>query len=425
MVLVRRRGTFVTALVRALKQRGVPVAGVDRMVLTAQLAVEDLVALGQFLLLPEDDLTLAGLLKSPLYGLDEAALFSLAHGRGDRRLWDELRRRADEDPLLRLAADELSALLARADFVAPYELFADVLAARGGRRAALSRLGPEAADPIDEFLALALAYERTHIPSLQGFLHWLATGEVEIKRDLDQRGRDEVRVLTVHGAKGLQAPIVFLPDTLQTPAQTSRLHWTEDGLPLWSPRKDFDAPAAQAARQIALRCRDEEYRRLLYVAMTRAEDRLYVCGWQTRRAAPPGNWYELIAPGLATVAVPTNFDFTALIGEDGWSGPGLRLDQAQSAAAKSDQRASSHAIPAELGALVAAGRARTAPAAGAVAPDPRRTLGALAARAAGRRASGGGVQARPPRPSSAADPARSRAATAKPRSRSLSCPAGP
>jgi ATP-dependent helicase/nuclease subunit A len=346
MVLVRRRGTFVTALVRALKQRGVPVAGVDRMVLTAQLAVEDLVALGQFLLLPEDDLTLAGLLKSPLYGLDEAALFRLAHGRGDRRLWDELRRRADEDPLLRHAADELSALLARADFVAPYELFADVLAARGGRRAALSRLGPEAADPIDEFLALTLAYERTHIPSLQGFLHWLATGEVEIKRDLDQQGRDEVRVLTVHGAKGLQAPIVFLPDTLQTPAQTSRLHWTEDGLPLWSPRKDFDAPAAQAARQIALRSRDEEYRRLLYVAMTRAEDRLYVCGWQTRRAAPPGNWYDLIAAGLATVAAPTNFDFTALIGEDGWSGPGLRLDQAQSAAAKSDQRASPHAIPA-------------------------------------------------------------------------------
>jgi ATP-dependent helicase/nuclease subunit A len=342
MVLVRRRGNFVTALVRALKQRGVPVAGVDRMVLTAQLAIEDLVALGQFLLLPDDDLTLASLLKSPLYGIDEAALFRLAHGRGDRRLWDELRRRADEDVTLRHAADELAALLARTDFVAPYELFADVLAARGGRRAALSRLGPEAADPLDEFLALALAYERTHIPSLQGFLHWLATGEVEIKRDLDQRGRDEVRVLTVHGAKGLQAPIVFLPDTLQTPAQMPRLQWTEDGLPLWSPRKSFDAPAAQAARQIALRRRDQEYRRLLYVAMTRAEDRLYVCGWQTQRPAPPLNWYELVAGGLATVAAPANFDFTGLIGEDGWSGPGFHLDQAQSAAARPDRRAAPH-----------------------------------------------------------------------------------
>src|SRR5258708_25444903 len=147
-----------------------------------------------------------------------------------RPLWDELRRRAADGPHLRHAADELSALLARVDFVAPYELFADILAARGGRRAALSRLGPEAADPLDELLALALAYERAHIPSLQGFLHWLAAGAVEIKRDLDQRRRDEVRGMTVHGANGPQAPIVVLPDTLQPPTQTPRLLWTADAL---------------------------------------------------------------------------------------------------------------------------------------------------------------------------------------------------
>jgi ATP-dependent helicase/nuclease subunit A len=345
MVLVRRRGPFVSALVRALKQRGVPVAGVDRMVLTAQLAVEDLVALGQFLLLPEDDLTLATLLKSPLYGIDEETLFTLANGRGERRLWDELRRLAAHDMRLRHAADELAALLARADFVAPYELFADVLSARGGRREALGRLGPDAADPLDEFLALALAYERAHIPSLQGFLHWLATGEVEIKRDLDQRDRDEVRVLTVHGAKGLQAPIVFLPDTLQAPNQTPRLLWTADGLPLWSARKDLDAPAARAAREAALQRRDEEYRRLLYVAMTRAEDRLYICGWRTRRAAPTGSWYELAAAGLATIAEPTAFDFAPLAGADGWTGGGLRHDRRQSVAARPEPSDPGSAIP--------------------------------------------------------------------------------
>jgi ATP-dependent helicase/nuclease subunit A len=338
MVLVRRRGRFVDALVRALKNRGVPVAGIDRMVLTEQLAVEDLVALGQFLLLPDDALTLATLLKSPLYGIDEDTLFALAAGRGERPLWDVLRQHADGDPRLRHAADELSALLARADFVAPYELYADVLSARGGRRAALSRLGPEAADPLDEFLALALAYERAHIPSLQGFLHWLATGAVEIKRDLDQRDRDEVRVLTVHGAKGLQAPIVFLPDTLQAPTQIPRLLWTADGLPLWSPRKDLDAPAAQAARRIAVERRDEEYRRLLYVAMTRAEDRLYLCGWRTKRPGPSHCWYDLAASGLAAIAVPEAFDFTPLIGPDGWAGAGQRHDRPQEVAAKIDSR---------------------------------------------------------------------------------------
>ena len=366
MVLVRRRGPFVGALVRALKQRGVPVAGVDRMVLTTQLAVEDLVALGHFLLLPTDDLTLAALLKSPLYGIGEETLFALAHGRGKRSLWDELRRLAVQDPRLHHAADELAALLARADFVAPYELFADILSARGGRRAALGRLGPEAADPLDEFLALALAYERAHIPSLQGFLHWLATGAVEIKRDLDQRDRDEVRVLTVHGAKGLQAPIVFLPDTLQAPTQMPRLLWTADGLPLWSARKEFDAPAARIARQAALRRRDEEHRRLLYVAMTRAEDRLYVCGWRTRRAAPAGCWYELVAGGLAAVAAPAQFDFVPLAGDDGWAGAGRRDDRTQRVAAKSEERDTGHLVPpADL-----PGWARTPPRADPAPPRP-------------------------------------------------------
>ncbi|HZS85516.1 MAG TPA: double-strand break repair helicase AddA [Stellaceae bacterium] len=342
MVLVRRRGPFVGALVRALKQRRIAVAGADRMRLAEQLVVEDLTALGQFLLLPEDDLTLAAVLKGPLFAVTEEMLFTLAHGRGTRSLWSELRRRADEHPALRAAADALSELLARVDFAAPYELFAEILGARGGRRAILARLGAEAGDPLDEFLAQALAYERAHIPSLQGFLHWLQSGETEVKRDLDQRGRDEVRILTVHGAKGLQAPIVFLPDTMQVPKQTPRLLWARDGegeLPLWSARRELEAPAAEAARQEALRRREEEYRRLLYVAMTRAEDRLYVCGWQTRKAPPAGCWYNLVAKGLSGVAEKCAHDFSTLIGADGWSGPGLRLDSPQRVPAKDDNAA--------------------------------------------------------------------------------------
>src|SRR3546814_5568783 len=66
---------------------------------------------------------------------------------------------------------------------------------------------------------------RVHVPSLQGFLHWLAAGAVEIKRDLDAGARGEVRIMTVHGAKGLQAPIVFLPDTLQVPQPRGGLLW--------------------------------------------------------------------------------------------------------------------------------------------------------------------------------------------------------
>ena len=176
MVLVRQRGDFVEALVRAFKARNVPVAGVDRMVLSEQIAVMDLLALGAFLLLPEDDLTLATLLKSPLMGFDEDLLFALAHDRGEASLWQTLAQRRDVHGLFAEAHDVLLDLLARVDFERPYELYAGVLA-RGGRERLFARLGPDAADPIDEFLSLALTYERSHAPTLQGFLHWVAAGQ--------------------------------------------------------------------------------------------------------------------------------------------------------------------------------------------------------------------------------------------------------
>jgi len=347
MVLVRRRTGFVSELVRGLKLRGVPVAGVDRMVLTEQLAVMDLIAFGQVLLLPDDDLTLATVLKSPLVGLDEDQLYEVAHGRERLSLWDALAKRAAKDKApgaFRAAHDLLARFLALADYLRPYELYSELLVREGGRGKLLARLGIEAEDPIAEFLNRALGYEREAAPSLQGFLHWFAAGDAEIKRDLEQTVRDEVRIMTVHGAKGLQAPIVILPDTMQVPTRHDPLLWTaldeqDDDpalprLPLWPPRVADDDAVAAAARARAGQRRDEEYRRLLYVALTRAEDRLYVCGWQTRKAPPPDCWYNLVSDGLQALAVEGTvqavpFDFTALTPE-GWSGVGLRLAHEQS-----------------------------------------------------------------------------------------------
>ncbi|HJU19721.1 MAG TPA: UvrD-helicase domain-containing protein, partial [Stellaceae bacterium] len=332
MVLVRRRNAFLGELLRALKQRQIPVAGADRLVLTQQLAVQDLIALGRFLLLPEDDLNLATVLKGPLFGIDEESLFDLAHGRGAESLWSRLRARAAADPRLREIAERLSALLARADFVPPYELYAEILGAGGGRRAVLERLGPEAADPVEEFLSLALAYEREHVPSLQGFLHWLATGETEVKRDFAARERDEVRILTVHGAKGLEAPIVFLPDTMQVPSPRADLVWTrKEGVPLWRPRGNLSVPSHDREREALRRREMQEYRRLLYVALTRAQDRLYVCGWETQKKAPEYCWYALCRAGLKTIAAPFDFDAGDLLGRDGWRGTGFVLTGGQSA----------------------------------------------------------------------------------------------
>ena len=324
LVLVQRRSGFVAELVRALKERDLPVAGTDRMVLSDQLAVRDLIALGRFALLPSDDLTLAELLKSPLIGFGEELLFELAHGRTGR-LWPTLVERSRDDPRYADARARLAAWLARADRVPPYEFFAEALIAEGGRRKLVERLGPQANDPIDEFLSQALHYQLAHAPSLEGFLHWLESSEAEVRRDLEF-GRDEIRVLTVHGAKGLEAPIVFLPDTCRVPRQDSRILWlaneTAGELPLWPPRRELEVGAAEAARRAARTARDDEYRRLLYVAMTRAEDRLYVGGWTTKKLTT-GCWYDLIRSGLADVAVPVE---TAI------AGPVLRVAGDQSAA---------------------------------------------------------------------------------------------
>jgi ATP-dependent helicase/nuclease subunit A len=326
MVLLRRRGPFVEALVRALKDLNVPVAGVDRMVLNEQLAVMDLLVLGEFLLLPEDDLTLATVLKGPLLGFNDDDLFELAHQR-DGSLWQALRQRAAEEPRFADAHDYLARLLADVDFLRPYELYAQLLN-RGGRAAILSRLGPDAADPLDEFLSLALTYERTNIPSLQGFLHWMETGRAEVKRDLEQAG-GAVRVMTVHGAKGLQAPIVILPDTMQVPTTAPHLLWPEDDdILLWAPRADDRDEAATAASERARALQAEEYRRLLYVAMTRARDRLYICGWETARGAPDDCWYQLIRDAMEGIAQSVQSSFLANDSEP-IGGAVLRLQSVQ------------------------------------------------------------------------------------------------
>ena len=315
MVLVRRRSGFVEELVRSLKELDVPVAGVDRMVLAEQMAVMDLIALGRFLLQPEDDLQLACVLKGPLLGLSEEDLFELAYKR-PRSLWSSLRDKAKTDLHFHQAHSFLTDLMNRTDYVRPFELYTYVLSALEGRKKLISRLGFEADDPINEFLDLALQYERSHTPALEGFLAWLETGDTEVKRDLEQASHNAVRVMTVHGAKGLQAPIVFMPDTLQAPSKGPRLLWpkdpeTSEDLFIWPPKSEFYEDLSKAEKDRLAHRRDEEYRRLLYVALTRAEDRLYICGWETKRAAPANCWYNLIRQGLDGVADEIEDDFLA------------------------------------------------------------------------------------------------------------------
>jgi len=302
MILVRRRTIFDHYMIRALKARNIPVAGQDKMLLGEQIAVMDLIAAGNFALMPDDDLTLAVMLKSPFIGFGEAALFALAHGRKGS-LWPALLSRAGEGDIFGKACDFLTELTALADIVPPFEFYSRLLGPLGGRERLLARLGQEANDPIDEFLQLAMDYETGNISSLQGFLSWIERDDVEIKRDMEQ-GQDQVRIMTVHAAKGLQAPIVILPDSCRMPQKGSRLLWAgpeEDALLFWPGNKQYElGPCAEARQKITL-TRDQEYLRLLYVALTRAEDRLYITGWQGRKQRDDACWYNLIERTMETI----------------------------------------------------------------------------------------------------------------------------
>jgi len=290
MILLPRREPFGGEVIRQLKLRRIPVAGADRVRLTEQVAAMDLIALGRFVLQREDDLNLAALLRSPLCGLSEEELFSLAHPR-KTDLWGALvARQKDFTSAYRF----LSAMLERADYAPPFEFYSHALTALGGKEKLLARLGPESADAIEEFLSLTLTHEQAHSPSLENFVDWVERGGTEIKRDME-RGRNEVRVMTVHGAKGLEADIVILPDTTSLPEPPSRKgHLLFDGDDVLFPLSDAEAPAmVKAAKARAEAEMLKEHRRLFYVALTRARDRLYVCGFENKKGVREGSWYQL------------------------------------------------------------------------------------------------------------------------------------
>ena len=283
LILVQRRNVFVEEMIRALKLVGVPVAGTDRMRLAEHLAVMDLLALARFCLLADDDLSLAELLKSPLVGLDDDALFDIAHERGGGSLWRALRQRGKEDEKIGEIVGRLCRWRKQARELAPFAFFQSVLVS-GGRAKLARRLGLDASDPLDVFLDQLRAYERDHVPSLQGFLHWMERAQVEIKRDHDT-GRSGVRVMTVHGAKGLEADVVFLPDSCRAAwhaRHDPQLFFGDVGKGepplLWARSSSWDVAFSAEEREAFRAEEEEESWRLLYVAMTRARDRLYICG---------------------------------------------------------------------------------------------------------------------------------------------------
>ncbi|HEY8593366.1 MAG TPA: double-strand break repair helicase AddA [Sphingomicrobium sp.] len=314
LVLVRSRGELASLIVARLFSAGVPVAGVDRLHLHEPLAVQDLLAAVKFAVQPNDDLSVACLLVSPLIGWDQEQLRQLAYGRDGKKLWAELRRRAGESDAFGAAYEVLSELLRIADFTTPAVFLETILSGpMQGRHKLYARLGMAARDPIDELVNSALEFERNETPSLDRFLAWFSLGTVDVQRDPGRPG-NEVRVMTVHGAKGLEAPVVILADATADPAKLGRTPITLDfdvegtgAAPLLRPKKDercapFEEKIAEEEKRDL-----EEHWRLLYVALTRAADRLVVAGVAPKpkkdgsEARPQNCWHVTVERALTSL----------------------------------------------------------------------------------------------------------------------------
>ncbi|WFU47515.1 double-strand break repair helicase AddA [Sinorhizobium terangae] len=336
IVLVRKRDAFVNALTRALKRRNnIPVAGADRLVLTSHIAIQDLMALGRFALLPDDDLSLAALLKSPLINLGEDDLFELAAGRAETEsLWQRLQSLGvDETSRYRPVAGRLSQYSDLARQMLPHDFYARILGVLGGRAAFLARLGSEVSDILDEFLTFALDHERAGLPGLQAFISTLEIEAPTVKREQDKE-RDEVRVMTVHAAKGLEAPVVFLVDgggkafnSQHVPDLRLFEKQRPDGstvtVPVWrAPGSGTNSLLnADNARLKALA--EEEYRRLLYVGMTRAADRLVICGYRGQRENTD-TWHAMVQGTLAQDLKGRGTPMVFRAGGEEWTGHAWR-----------------------------------------------------------------------------------------------------
>ena len=304
LILVRKRGPLFEEILRALKHAKVPVAGADRLALSEHIVFDDLVALGRFCLFPDDDLTLAALLRSPFCDVTDESLYALAHGRAGT-LWQTLVARSAEQPDWNAAREVLAEALAQARTQRPFEFYSRMLGFRSLRARLLRRLGGEAEDALDEFLNQVLAAETRGVADLESLVAAFAGLDITVKREMEAV-RNEVRVMTAHGAKGLEASIVFLPETTsQSGGRAPPLIETAEGGFLWAGAKALDCEASAAARERRAKAEADESWRLLYVALTRARERLVLCGRLpgNRKEESLKGWWGLLNPAFDAEAI--------------------------------------------------------------------------------------------------------------------------
>ena len=299
LILIQRRNSFAEEMVRACKNANVNITGIDKINLNEQIVVMDLMSAARFVLLPDDDLNLCCLLKSPLFGHNDDDLFQLCYQRGNNSVWQQLQ----QNPSFASTCLILQNLYAMSGNIRPFEFFSYILNNLQGRRKFIARLSMECEDALDEFINLTLSFEQERIPTLQTFVEWMDSDDMEIKRSLEQNNIDAVRLMTVHGSKGLQAPVVILPDTVRFKTAKQEAGWQKDDNSLLYPLgKDYYDEKCIQLQNKQQNSIIEEYNRLLYVALTRAGEQLFICGYTGKNSPNENSWYEICKQSLSKIS---------------------------------------------------------------------------------------------------------------------------
>jgi len=301
MILVQQRCAFMRHLVQAFQKYDIPISGLDRLHLSSHIVVEDLLALGEFLLNTMNDYALASILKSPLFGVSEEDLFELSVNRAKKSLWENMQEIAEQNPKYKTIMHTLGTWKAASQQKTPYGFYAQILSVDQIREKYIDRMGVGVHEILDEFLNLVQTYQSQPAPTLHGVIEWIRQVDIEIKKDTSSQIMNEVRLMTVHGSKGLQAPIVFMPDTVRMPKMKQRIFWSDAGL-LWNASMHLKNDTIQALKDEVSCKQFEEYHRLLYVAMTRAEDTLIISGWNNYKNTPDLCWYKHLVDSLGPVS---------------------------------------------------------------------------------------------------------------------------
>ena len=285
MILVRKRSKVMYKIISECKKRNIPIENKDKLFANDNLIIQDILSLLKFILLPNDDLNLAGLLKTPIIGINEGELFQLAYNRQGTSLWQHIQQSkpAFHDYLLSLV-----------DFYqhnTVYDLILKVMYQDNKIKEFSKRLGNEAADVICSFIEYITNFETT-TPNftLQKFIYELECSNVQLQSS--NNNSDSIKIMTIHGSKGLQSPIVFLADSASSEQSPNESIFYHNNKIYFSNSRHLNSLTLEEVKKEAKELDKSENLRLLYVAMTRAEDELYLCGWENNKLDK--SWYAII-----------------------------------------------------------------------------------------------------------------------------------